>query len=64
MERRPHDLFEIFPDLPRFTKRTLADRLERLRAKARETRRRAHANVERYRAAANTVRARIAKRSR
>jgi hypothetical protein len=63
MARRPHDLFEIFPDLPRFTKRTLADRLERLCAKARETPRRAHAN-ERYRAAANTVRARIAKRSR
>ncbi|HEY2907091.1 MAG TPA: hypothetical protein VGJ29_14405 [Vicinamibacterales bacterium] len=62
MAPRSGDLFKLFPDLPRFTRPSLAERLAAIREKAHRTRVRAEANAVRQKAAAAAVRDRIARR--
>ena len=50
------DLFEIFPDLPCFRRRSLAERLARLRGNAEVARRRMDARVHEQQALARRIR--------
>jgi hypothetical protein len=61
MRPRPVDLFDMFPDLPRFVRAPLGNRLENIRENARKVRERAKANARRQKAAARAVRDRIAR---
>jgi hypothetical protein len=59
---RPHqggDLFDIFPDLPWYRRRSAVDQVEKVRRQARLTHVRASENIKRQREATRRVRARL-----